>query len=456
MQQAFLDEQAAQCGYCVNGIVMTTAGLLAANPRPDAATIRSTLDAHVCRCGAHHRMLRAVERLAGQAPPPSAQTLQDDQHHAEHAAAPPTFPAALRRAPHIEDWLRPLPDGRIEVHSGRSELGQGIRTASAQIVAAELDVPVERVVVTSAATDVTPHEGYTAGSSSLEQGGTVLAMAAAAFRRLRDAGLPPVGPIHSGDQPRWSGRTMGRSIRRTDLPHKVTGAPAYVHDLAPPGLLYARALLPPTYDATLLGTDVQTVRAMPGVEAVIHDGRLLVVVAAREEQAVAAVRRLGRLTRWKPTPAEPSNGPSSPDGQEPVRQAVVDEPGVTKALATGRRVRASYRKPYEAHASVAPSSAVARLDPDGTLTVWTHSQGVYPAAKGARRASWRGRGPDRRPARRRPGLLRAQRRGRRGRLRSGGGTRGPRPAGAVPVLRPRRVRVGAVRPGDVGGRRGDP
>lgn len=408
IQQAFLDEQAAQCGYCVNGIVMTTAGLLAANPCPDPATIRTTIQTHLCRCGAHQRILRAVERLAGRASPPSVETVRADADHpddgrahdgrahdgrapdgqpldgqandgrAHGAGAPGALPTALRRAPNIEDWLRPLPDGRIEVRSGRSELGQGIRTAFAQIVAAELDVPVERVVVTSAATDGTPDEGYTAGSSSLEQGGAVIAMAAAAFRRRQEAGLPPVGPIRVDDRPRWSGGTIGQPVRRTDLPRKLTGVPAYVHDLAPPGLLYARALLPPTYDATLLGTDLNAVRAMPGVETVVHDGRLLLVVAAREEQAVAAVRRLGRLTRWEPSPGTSPNGRSSSGGHEPVRQVVVDEPGVADALATGRRVRASYRKPYEAHASIAPSSAVAQLDADGVLTVWTHSQGVYP------------------------------------------------------------------------------
>jgi len=395
IQQAFLDEQAAQCGYCVNGIVMTTAGLLAANPCPDPATIRTTIQTHLCRCGAHQRILRAVERLAGRASPSSVETLRADEarnparaavrargpgrandSEPAHDVGSDDLPGPLRRARNIEDWLRQLPDGRIEVRSGRAELGQGIRTAFAQIAAAELGVPVEQVVVTSAATDGTPDEGYTAGSASLEQGGAAIAMAAAAFRRRQQAGLPPVGPIHIDDRPRWSGGPIGQPVQRTDLPRKLTGAPAYVHDMAPPGLLFARALLPPTYDATVLETDLAAVRAMPGVEAVVQDGRLLLVVAAREEQAVAAVRRLGRLTRWDPSPGPPPNEGSV--GRQPVHQVVVDEPGVGDALATGRRVRASYAKPYESHGSIAPSSAVAQLDADGVLTVWTHSQGVYP------------------------------------------------------------------------------
>ncbi|MGH3490955.1 MAG: 2Fe-2S iron-sulfur cluster-binding protein, partial [Actinopolymorphaceae bacterium] len=210
IQQAFLDEQAAQCGYCLNGIIMSTAGLLAREPKPDEAAIQQALEGHLCRCGTHHRILRAVRRLAGQPLPPCAAVVRPDplppggpfagagrppertgagQHH--------ELPNALRSAPNVEDWLRPLADGRIEARSGRAELGQGVRTALAQVVAAELDVPVDRIVVRRAATDATPDEGYTAGSASLEQGGTALAMAAAAFRRLRAADCPPVGPIRS-------------------------------------------------------------------------------------------------------------------------------------------------------------------------------------------------------------------------------------------------------------------
>lgn len=65
IQQAFLDEQAAQCGYCINGIMMTTAALLARNPDPDEAEIAAALDRNLCRCGTHVRILRAIARAAG-------------------------------------------------------------------------------------------------------------------------------------------------------------------------------------------------------------------------------------------------------------------------------------------------------------------------------------------------------------------------------------------------------
>lgn len=65
VQAAFIAEQAAQCGYCINGMVMAVAALLKHNPRPTEAEIRAALDGNLCRCGTHMRILRAVRRLAG-------------------------------------------------------------------------------------------------------------------------------------------------------------------------------------------------------------------------------------------------------------------------------------------------------------------------------------------------------------------------------------------------------
>jgi len=64
LQQAFLDEQAGQCGYCLSGILISAKALLDRNPRPSRADIVAALDRHLCRCGAHQRILRAVERAA--------------------------------------------------------------------------------------------------------------------------------------------------------------------------------------------------------------------------------------------------------------------------------------------------------------------------------------------------------------------------------------------------------
>jgi len=64
VQQAFIEEQAAQCGYCINGMIMATAALVARNKQPTREQIRSTLNANLCRCGTHMRIVRAVEKAA--------------------------------------------------------------------------------------------------------------------------------------------------------------------------------------------------------------------------------------------------------------------------------------------------------------------------------------------------------------------------------------------------------
>lgn len=64
VQQAFIEEQAAQCGYCANGMIMTTVSLLERNPRPDDEEIKKALDGNLCRCGTHLRIVRAVKRAA--------------------------------------------------------------------------------------------------------------------------------------------------------------------------------------------------------------------------------------------------------------------------------------------------------------------------------------------------------------------------------------------------------
>jgi nicotinate dehydrogenase subunit A len=65
VQAAFIAEQAAQCGYCTNGMVMATAALLAANPKPTLEQAKAALDANLCKCGSHHRVMRAVMRASG-------------------------------------------------------------------------------------------------------------------------------------------------------------------------------------------------------------------------------------------------------------------------------------------------------------------------------------------------------------------------------------------------------
>ena len=66
LQRAFIEEQAAQCGYCINGMIMSAKALLDRNPKPSEADVRQTLAANLCRCGTHNRIVRAVLRAASE------------------------------------------------------------------------------------------------------------------------------------------------------------------------------------------------------------------------------------------------------------------------------------------------------------------------------------------------------------------------------------------------------
>ena len=68
LQQAFIDAQAVQCGFCINGMIMAAAALLAAKPRPDDREVRDALAGNLCRCGTHLRILRAIRQASGGAP----------------------------------------------------------------------------------------------------------------------------------------------------------------------------------------------------------------------------------------------------------------------------------------------------------------------------------------------------------------------------------------------------
>jgi len=166
-------------------------------------------------------------------------------------------------------------------------------------------------------------------------------------------------------------------VPRRDIPAKVTGGAAYVQDIRLPRMLHGRVVRPPRYGARLDNVDEAPVRAMPGVVAVVRDGSFLGVVAEREEQAIKARGALIRTAKW-------SGGFELPDPARlheqlmalPTQSSVVSEKqGVVPPAA--KTLEATYTRPYIAHASIGPSCALAALE-NGRLTVWTHSQGVFP------------------------------------------------------------------------------
>ena len=323
------------------------------------------------------------------------------------------LPGSLRRNPELDSWLRINADGSLSVFSGKVELGQGILTALAQIAADELDVALARVHMEPVDTAHSPNEGRTVGSNSIPVGGAALRVAAADARAVllgnaaQRLGVAPArlavddgrilldGRLQSlsywelladgrfdtrasaGARPKMPGdyRSVGRAVPRLDLPGKFFGQPAYVQDLRPAGMLHAR-IVRPAPGGRLLSLDASPVERMPGVTRVIRDGSFVAVVAEREEQAVAAAGELRRLGRWE-HPALPAPAALRARFEAlPIERSIVHTQGSNSAP-VARELRASYSKPYIAHASIGPSAAVAQWD-GSLMTVWSHAQGMYP------------------------------------------------------------------------------
>ncbi len=146
-----------------------------------------------------------------------------------------------------------------------------------------------------------------------------------------------------------------------------------------PGTVHGRVVRPPSYGAVLEAVDEAAVRAMPGVLAVVRDGSFLGVVAAREEQAIAARDALVVGARWSERPTLPDAAalPAALRATPPHEVRVISDVGQGAPAPAGQTLRAEYSRPYVAHASIGPSCAVARLD-GGTMRVWSHTQGVFP------------------------------------------------------------------------------
>ena len=323
------------------------------------------------------------------------------------------LPGSLEQEPMLDAWIRIGADNSVTVLTGKVELGQGIKTALLQVAAEELMVNPARITLITADTGATPNEGYTAGSASMADSGTALLNAGAQVRaillnlaaarlntavaqlsvqdgvisapggqRVTYGALVQDGTLHlraEAKSPLRESRlhtVIGRPMRRVDIPAKVIGQPIYVQDFRPPGMVHARVMRAPSYTAHLQGFDASLEKSLPGVLKIVRNGSHVAVIAEREYQAVKAVRALAKTAKWEeraelPMPADIY---THLEGLPAQRRIIVErEPGP----AGGRTIEATYRRPYQMHASIGPSCAVG-LSKDGIVTIWTHSQGVYP------------------------------------------------------------------------------
>jgi nicotinate dehydrogenase subunit B len=173
-------------------------------------------------------------------------------------------------------------------------------------------------------------------------------------------------------------RVMGKPLPRIDIPPKVTGGVAYVHDLRLPGMIHARVIRPPSPGARLVEFDADAASSVSGLITVVRDGSFLAVVTEQEFDAVKAMRMLAAGARWQESPNFPNPSELPAELQKLEREVgVVAQSGTAAPSAGSRVLDATFTRPYQMHGSIGPSCAVALLD-NGVMTIWSHTQGVYP------------------------------------------------------------------------------
>lgn len=256
-------------------------------------------------------------------------------------------PAAVGDLPldRVDSFISLTADGRVTAFNGHVDLGTGIRTALAQIVADEISVPFDHVTVILGDTQRTPDQGPTIASATIQVTSIPLRQAAAQVRQLllglaaRAFALPvdrlraENGRVFAADKPHVSlsygdlangqnlqvaldktvklksvadSRYVGKAVPRVDIPAKVTGQLTYVHDLRLPGMLHGRVVRPPYTGADssaplgsgLLSVDRASISHLPGIVKLVVINDFIGIVAEREEQAIAAMRQL--KTVWRP------------------------------------------------------------------------------------------------------------------------------------------------------------
>jgi nicotinate dehydrogenase subunit B len=315
----------------------------------------------------------------------------------------------------VDSFLAIDKTGKVTVYSGKVDLGTGVSTALRQIVAEELDVPFAQVELIEGDTALTPDQGTTWGSLSIQVGGMQLRQAAAAARQplLAEAAkklgtsdltiadgmisgggkkvgygeliggknfsitLDPKQPVKEKAPQDY--KIVGKPQPRLDIPDKVTGRFTYMQDFAVPGMLHGRVVRPPAIDAKLESVDEGAVKTIPGIVKVVREGDFLGVVASNEWDAIRGAAAL--KTSWSKSQTLPEQAKL----WEHVRSTKVAQDQVTgntgnTAEAMGKEgakvIKATYDFAIHTHGSIGPSCAIAEFK-DGALTSWSASQATH-------------------------------------------------------------------------------
>lgn len=329
----------------------------------------------------------------------------------------------------MDSFIALAADGNVTAFNGHVDLGTGVRTALAQYVADALDVPFHSVTMILGDTALTPDQGPTIASATLQVTAVPLRQAASQLRQQLmqlAAKVLNVAPGQLRSEAGWvfdsshpqrrlsygqlasredthlpldtsialhtaKPRYVGKSVPRVDIPAKVSGQLTWIHDLRVPGMLHGRVIRPPYGGAdssaplgnSLLAVDEHSIAHLPGIVKVVVNGDFVGVVAQREEQAIAAMYAL--KVRWQPWAGLPELGldqlHQTLSNCAKTARVLRDDPGTDLALKQRHiSVDADYVWPYQLHASIGPSCAVADIT-DDRARVWSGTQNPHDLRK---------------------------------------------------------------------------
>jgi nicotinate dehydrogenase subunit B len=338
------------------------------------------------------------------------------------------------QATSLDSWIAIGRDGIVKVFSSKVDLGTGVETALGQIVADELDVQFKQIRMITGDTTLAVDQGITAGSRTIELAGPQLRRAAAAARqellKLASARLgAPVSQLTvtdgvvsvmgNGKKVSYANllggkkfnvtipatgngwglkvapdvpvkdpkdyKVVGKKQDRVDLPPKFTAQFTYVQDVRVPGMLHGRVVRPPTVVSKPASIDEDSIKNIPGIVKVVHEGAFVGVVAQTEWAAIQASKAL-KVTWSTPETKMPANADAVYDylkntkgfAQRPGMQPRGD---VDAALAQASKTfEQTYRWPFQMHGMLAPSAAIADVRSD-KVTIWAPSQGIFDTRK---------------------------------------------------------------------------
>lgn len=403
---AWIAEQVPQCGYCQPGQLLAAAALLKQHPRPTDADIRAAMDGVLCRCGTYPRIRRAIHRAATPQQPPRG-----------GASSTPPHPAADAGVA-LNPWVRIHADNSVTVRICHSELGQGVLTALAMLVAEELAVDLAQVRTEFApvARDyANPVFGVqvTGGSTAIRgqweplrragaRARTLLVKAAARQWRVRTtacrAQRGTVMHVASGRTldyaalaaqaaqleppkrvpmtPREAWRLLGHAIPRLDIPAMVSGQLIYGIDARVANMWVASIARSPVFGGHVRDVDDRAALALPGVRAVQTIDRGVAVLA--DDFPAAQRARAALQIEWEAGPAATlSTAAIYAQLQREARgrgRPVRRKGSVTRAFASASQcVAADYRTAYLAHATLEPMNCIARVAADH-CDIWVGTQ----------------------------------------------------------------------------------